>query len=206
MTSRAAFAGDLRALAPWLDAAAVDSLWDDLVARYGEPGRRYHTLGHASLVRDDAVDLAEVAGVDEPGLSVAAWYHDAVYARRPGEDEAASAELAAQVLESIDRPDLVDRVGSLVLTTVDHRPADAGAAVLVDADLAVLAAPPIHYEQYRRRVRQEYDEVPDDAWRRGRADVLRSLLDRPRLFHSPGGRYREGAARRNLLTELARLS
>ena len=101
---------------------------------------------------------------------------------------------------------LPDLLRSLILTTVDHRPRDDGAAVLVDADLAVLAAAPVHYERYRRRVRAEYAHVPDDAWRRGRAAVLRSLLGRDRLFHSPGGRGREASARRNLLTELARVS
>lgn len=206
MSDRAAFATDLRALAPWVDAAIVDELWDDLVARHAEPGRRYHTLRHAALVRHDAVELAEAGGIDEAVLTVAAWYHDAVYDGRPGEDEAASADLAAWVLGRIDRPDLADRVEALVLTTVDHRPADPGAAVLVDADLAVLAGTPLDYERYRRRVRAEYAHVDDDDWRRGRAAVLRSLLGRNRLFHSPRGRGREPVARRNLLTELARLS
>jgi predicted metal-dependent HD superfamily phosphohydrolase len=204
VSDRAAFATDLRVLAPWVDAAIVDELWDDLVTRHAEPGRRYHTLRHAALVRHDALGLAEVAGVDDAALPVAAWYHDAVYDRRPGDDEAASANLASWVLRRIDRPDLAARAEELVLTTVDHRPGDDAAAVLVDADLAVLAGTPLDYERYRRRVRAEYGHLADDVWRAGRAAVLRSLLGRDRLFHSPGGRGRERAARRNLLGELAR--
>ncbi|MEM9714179.1 MAG: hypothetical protein AAGA17_18300 [Actinomycetota bacterium] len=206
MTDGADFGADLRRVAPDADHDVLDGLWAELVAAHDEPHRRYHTLQHARLVRDDAVVLAGAAGVDEPVLAVAAWYHDAVYDGRPGEDEAESAELAAGALDRLGRGELGDRVRSLILTTVDHRPADGGAAVLVDADLAVLAAAPVHYERYRRRVRAEYAHVPDDAWRRGRAAVLRSLLGRDRLFHSPGGRGREGSARRNLLTELARVS
>lgn len=206
MSARQRFTADLRALSPSVDGSIVERLWEDLVARHGEPGRRYHTLAHATRVRDDAVELGRAAEVDEPGLAVAAWYHDAVYQRRSGHDEAASAELAGDVLAAIGRADLGDRVRALVLATVDHRPSDAGAGVLVDADLAVLAASPLDYERYRRRVRDEYWEVPDRSWRRGRRAVLVSLLDRGRLFWSSGAQPWEGPARRNLLAELARSS
>ncbi len=204
MTDGTDFGADVRRLAPDLDRSVVDELWAELGALHRGERRRYHTLHHARLVRDDVVRLSGAAGVDEPVVPLAAWYHDAVYEGVSGEDEHRSAELAVEVVERIGRGDLSGRVHELVVTTIDHRPADDGAAVLVDADLAVLAAPPIDYERYRRRVRAEYGHVSDTDWRRGRAAVLRSLLGRDRLFHSPGAAGREAPARRNLLAELAR--
>jgi len=47
-----------------------------LVARYAEPHRRYHTVAHLRAVLGHLfVDLAD----DPVGVSLAAWYHDAVY-------------------------------------------------------------------------------------------------------------------------------
>jgi predicted metal-dependent HD superfamily phosphohydrolase len=56
-------------------------------------------------------------------------------------------------------------------------------------------------------VRKEYGHVSDDVWRVGRAAVLHSLLDRPRLF-APRlqlGEW-ERRARANITSELAQLS
>ena len=49
------------------------------------------------------------------------------------------------------------------------------AAVVIDADLSILAAEPARYSAYVAGVRAEYGHVDDAAWRRGRADVLRRL-------------------------------
>jgi predicted metal-dependent HD superfamily phosphohydrolase len=79
--------------------------------------------------------------------------------------------------------------------------------VLCDADLAILAAPPAAYAAYTAAVRQEYHFVPDDAFRAGRAAVLRRLLELPRLFRTPYGRRAwEATARYNLTGELEMLS
>ena len=56
-------------------------------------------------------------------------------------------------------------------------------------------------------MRREYAEVPDDAFAAGRAAVLRDLLDKPHLFHSPTARARwEERARANVTHELAALT
>ena len=46
---------------------------------------------------------------------------------------------------------------------------DRDTAVLLAADLAVLAAEPSRYVEYATAVRREYAHVDDDAWRAGRA-------------------------------------
>ncbi|NJN62672.1 MAG: hypothetical protein HC795_15170 [Coleofasciculaceae cyanobacterium RL_1_1] len=52
----------------------------------------------------------------------------------------------------------------------------------------------------------EYRCVSDEAFRLGRLTVLRSFLDRNRLFHSDIGLIRfEVQARQNLATAIARL-
>lgn len=196
--------GGARAVAA--DAAA------DLLARYGEPHRRYHGRRHvASVLRDAAALAAELrlpAG-ERSLLTVAAGAHDVVYDGRPGEDERRSATWARAWLRraGVDAGRAA-RVEELVLATRDHRaPAgDLTAAVLLDADLAVLGADPPTYEWYRTAVRAEYAAVDEAAWRAGRARVLSDLLDRGRLFVSaPAARRWEARARANVARELAAL-
>ena len=62
------------------------------------------------------------------------------------------------------------------------------------------------YVAYATAVRAEYGHVDDAAWRLGRRAVLRSFLDRPRIFRTITGRERwESRARINISSELASL-
>lgn len=179
-----------------------------LLGRWSEPHRRYHDLRHLRAVLD-GLDLLTAPDPAPASTRLAAWFHDAVYDGRPGADEQASAHLARQVLAELGAPAaLADEVARLVLATADHVVADddAGAALLVDADLAILAAPAAVYASYARAVRAEYAHIPDAGFAAGRRAVLVALLDREQLYRTPrGARLWEAAARANLAAELARL-
>lgn len=177
----------------------------DLLRRYGEPHRRYHTAEHLADVLDHVDDLAGEAD-DADAVRLAAWFHDAVYDPARADNEERSAVLAERMLADTDlAPATIAEVARLVRLTTTHDPGagDRNGAVLCDADLVVLAADPERYAAYAAAVREEYAAVPDEAFRTGRADVLRSLLALPALFRTATGRQRwEDAARHNLRTEL----
>ncbi|MGH3381681.1 MAG: HD domain-containing protein, partial [Actinoallomurus sp.] len=123
-----------------------------------------------------------------------------------GDNEERSAQLAERVLPGAGTPPgTVAEVARLVRLTTTHDPraGDRDGAVLCDADLAILAADPDRYAAYAAAVREEYAAVPDEAFRQGRADVLRGLLALPALFRTPPARERwEETARHNVGTEL----
>jgi predicted metal-dependent HD superfamily phosphohydrolase len=178
---------------------------DNLLARWAEPQRRYHTTDHLLAVLDHIDTLAECA--DEPDLvRLAAWFHDAVYRPDRSENEERSARLAERALcEAGLSTDRTGEVARLVRLTATHAagPGDRNGAVLCDADLAVLATAPAAYAAYTASVREEYGFVPDDAFRAGRAAVLEQLLALPGLFRTPHGvREWEARARENLTAEL----
>lgn len=178
-----------------------------LLDRYAEPHRRYHDRRHLAEVL--AALRVLTAGRALPGEVVcAAWLHDAVH-EGADDDEERSAVLATGVLASLGAaPHVVDEVARLVRMTLTHDPApdDVRGALLSDADLAVLGADPARYARYAEDVRQEYAHVDDTAFRSGRSAVLRSLLQRPRLYVTQEGHRRwETAARRNLADEISRL-
>ena len=189
--------------------AEVEAAGTALLGRWAEPHRRYHDLEHLAEVLA-AVDLLAAEADDVAVVRLAAWFHDAVYLGRPGQDEEDSAVLAEQVLAGLGVPgDRVARVAGLVRMTAAHDPADGDpdAAVLSDADLAVLAAPAGRYDRYREAVRDEYRHLPDEVFRAGRAAVLTSLAGRDPLFRTATGRDRwQTTARANLAAELADLT
>lgn len=140
---------------------------------------------------------------DDPDVvRLAAWFHDAVYLPDRSENEERSARLAERALTEAGVPaDRTAEVARLVRLTITHDPApdDRDGQVLCDADLAILAAPPSAYAAYTAAVREEYHFVPNDAFREGRAAILRQLLDLPSLFSTPHGKKEwEATARYNL--------
>lgn len=198
-------------LRAWQDLAGhgAAALGEELLTRYAEPHRRYHDTRHLTTVLD-LVDTLEQYADDPRAVRFAAWYHDAVYDPTRPDNEEHSAALAETELPALGaRPAFVREVARLVRLTATHDPApnDRDGAVLCDADLAILAAPPEEYAAYAAAIREEYAHLPEPEFRAGRAAVLRRLLDRPALFHTPYGQQRfEDRARANLGTELTLLA
>lgn len=182
---------------------------DNLLERWAEPQRRYHTTAHLAAVLGH-IDTLSGHAADADAVRLAAWFHDAVYRPDRSENEERSAVLAERALPEAGVPDATTaEVARLVRLTVTHDPApgDTNGEALCDADLAILASPPKEYAEYAARVREEYGFVPDEAFREGRAAVLRQLLELPRLFRTPHGAAEwEARARHNLATELELLT
>jgi predicted metal-dependent HD superfamily phosphohydrolase len=184
------------------------SLGAQLVAAYARPDRRYHDGRHLAEVLERVHELsAQGVEFDRMAVLLAAWFHDSVYDAQP-DAEKRSAAWAAEALPTLVDQAVVDEVVRLVLMTEHHLPADddANGCALSDADLAILAAPAERYAEYAASVREEYAEVPDDAFAAGRAAILRDLLAKPHLFHTAYARSAwEDAARANVERELAEL-
>ena len=168
-------------------------------------GRAYHDLRHVEAVLGTFLTIEEdLAPLDEVRAILALAYHDAVYDPKASDNEARSAafmraELAPLGVEGTD----LAEIERLILATKDHAATDPLAALVIDADLAILAAPPDEYDAYAAAIRQEYVHVPDEAYRIGRTEVLESLLKKERLFAST--LLDEAAARENMRRELGRL-
>jgi predicted metal-dependent HD superfamily phosphohydrolase len=180
-------------------------LRDRLKQAYGEPHRRYHDRRHLAEVLDRVQEIAAgTPGVDRDRVLLAAWFHDAVYDPTAVDNEERSADLAEQELTGLLPDGEVAAVARLVRMTAHHQPGpDVEETVLSDADLGILAADTGRYDEYASAVRQEYAHVPDTDFRRGRARILRALLDGPSLFRTAYARARwESAARTNVEREL----
>jgi predicted metal-dependent HD superfamily phosphohydrolase len=171
---------------PWAALGAQGdglALRDTLLNCYQEPHRRYHTLQHLGECLTWFNEVQTL--LQRPAeVAMALWFHDAIYDLQQSDNEARSAAWALQALSDAGatRP-AAQRVHDLVLATRHAVQVDEpDAQFLVDIDLAILGAPAARFAQYEHQVRDEYDHVPDEAFRAGRRAVLMSFLQRPRIY------------------------
>lgn len=182
-------------------------LGENLITRYSEPHRHYHTSKHLLDVLTMIDQLAD--DHDLFLVQLAAWYHDAVYAIPEGQisNEEASARLALRELSRVglEQEDL-NQVARLVRLTETHLPGprDPEGELLCDADLAILASDPADYADYVAAIRAEYANVPEEQFLAGRLAVLTELADRE-IFRTSKGRQLADAAYANLETEISAL-
>ena len=203
-----------------------DQVHEDVRRRYAESHRRYHDLRHVDAVLGNVDRIARHSPELPPSAveaaRLAALWHDAVYVVGAADNEERSAELAAaQMTGAGAKDDLASEVARLVRLTAHHDPAAAGAgpaegaasreevvaldpagALLCDADLAILGAPPTEYARYRADVRAEWSHLDDAAFDAGRGLVVAGLLKRPWLFVTSFALQAwEAQARHNLSTD-----
>jgi predicted metal-dependent HD superfamily phosphohydrolase len=187
--------------------SADEALLRDLIARYSEPHRKYHTLQHLQECFEKLGQLRALARKPEE-IELALWFHDAIYDTKRKDNEEKSAQWArSTVLEAGLPAPVGDRVYELVMVTRHNAvPADVDQQVLVDVDLSILGASPDRFDEYELQVRQEYSWVPGPLFRRERRKVLEDFLKRRTIFQTKQfiGAY-EAQARANLPRSIAKL-
>src|SRR5688572_4255858 len=116
-----------------------DELLQELVARYSEPHRRYHTLRHLDECFERLDEIR--AEAERPAeVELALWFHDAIYDTKRQDNEAKSAAWASSsVLSAGLHPDIAARVRALIMATRHNAVPDGpDEKVLVDVDLSIL--------------------------------------------------------------------
>ncbi len=196
-----------RALA---DAGAThpsDAVFEELVSRYAEPHRRYHTLAHldACLVW---LDWFSASARHPAEVELALWFHDAIYDPRAGDNERRSAHLARERLAAVGVPGpAIERVVAHVLATEHHTAAGGDAALVIDLDLTILGAAARDYDRFEEMIRCEYAHVGAREFALGRRSVLEKFLARDEIYVVPKVRDElEIRARANLGRRIAELS
>lgn len=182
-------------------AEAPGPLHAELIRRYSEPHRAYHTLQHLT----ECLELRQRfrTPCSRPAeVELALWFHDAIYEPTRHDNEERSAKWLDEVAHDCGLGDETRRrLRDLVMVTRhDAAPMSLDQAVLVDTDLAILGAPPGRFDEYDHQVRQEYQHVPAFLYRRKRRQVLQGFLDRDRIYATaPCFEAFERQARVNLL-------
>jgi predicted metal-dependent HD superfamily phosphohydrolase len=182
------FTQPLSAMTSAISPKQIDRLWQDIVTRYGEPQRAYHTLNHIEQLLVEFESIKH--HLSEPHIiALALYYHDVIYDPTRSDNELKSAEFATDALSPYLSPEQCQQIYALIMMTANHQidtliDSDKynDVAYLLDMDLSILGAPWPTYKQYAKAIRQEYNHVADDSYRDGRTAVLQGLLARPKLY------------------------
>jgi predicted metal-dependent HD superfamily phosphohydrolase len=171
----------------------------NLILRYSEPHRHYHTWQHIEecLAWYDRLH-SYLENPDD--VFVAIHYHDAVYDPMRTDNEFQSMKLAEEDGQS-------SRVVDLIACT-DHRngwPIDMDEKYLHDIDMSILGAQPYRYQEYSRQIRAEYFHVPQAEYAKGRSEFLHGVLENSRTFITPFFSSLECWAEQNIMWELEML-
>jgi predicted metal-dependent HD superfamily phosphohydrolase len=152
------------------DCAELRRLHGDVLGRYSEPHRHYHTYQHIAECFEKVRDIISLA--EHPAeIGVSLWFHDVIYDTRRHDNEERSADWARNAARKLGvGAERAQRIYDLIMVTRHAAVPDGiDAQVLVDADLSILGAEPARFQEYEAQVRSEYAWVPDATFRSTRA-------------------------------------
>ena len=169
-----------------------------LEAAYARPPRAYHNYQHVQEVQRRHDEVAAGPGWQqtvETGFAV--LYHDAIYDAGSKDNEALSANWAAEQI-SHWLPDAgidIARVRELIELTARHgqftpddfagTPHAVDTRHFLDCDMAILGAEPADFDAYDRGIATEYrGQVPGWLYKLNRRRFLKALLAKPRIYLS----------------------
>lgn len=182
-------------------------VYNDLVVRYSEPHRAYHTFKHIEACLKK-MDQVRYLAVNPDAVEFALWFHDSFYDVKAKDNEERSATFANEVIRTASlSTDFGNLVSNLIMAT-NHKsnPIDPDAQLLTDIDLSILCQSRHEFDRYEQQIRKEYGWVDDATFIVGRSAILKSFLDRPTIYSTQFFQNKcELKARQNIVRSLTRL-
>ena len=137
----------------------------EVLDRWAEPQRKFHTLGHLK-------DVIQCFRPEKMTLVVAAFYHDAVYEPGQRDNELRSADLL-RTHARVDSEGTVASAVRIILSTADFRHKEApDEQAFFRADCQVLLRDWEDLLVYEEQIRAEFQNVPEDEYLAGRSAFL----------------------------------
>ena len=185
----------------WLRCAAHDGsgVFAELLSRYGEPVRQYHTPEHIEHCLGQ-LDVSRQLIEQPDAVEMALWFHDAVYIPGAADNECRSATLFLELSEGMCRASFRDRVRDLIVVTDHAQSVNHGdEGFMVDIDLSSFGLPWNRFWRDSQAVRREFSHLSDVEFMRAHRSFLNALLDRDYFFCTAFFRERyEARARANI--------
>jgi predicted metal-dependent HD superfamily phosphohydrolase len=190
---------------------ALEKWSNEVLVRYSESQRHYHTLSHI----DSMLSLLSQHGAriqDKTVIMLAIFFHDIIYDPKAKDNEVQSIECFKIFAKETELPEeTTTLVTAFINATITHslddtltaRDAGKDLKIFLDFDLEVLSRKRSQYGPYSEQIRMEYNHLSDRDYFTGRTKVLSSFLDRERIYFSDVFYDTcEANARRNITDEL----
>ena len=185
-----------------------ENLFEILKTRYSEKSRFYHNLSHVKALLH--LFESHPAKIQKPAaIRFSIWFHDVVYDTKRNDNEEESANMASETLGQLQVGiETIELVRESILATKGHSGAHLpeDAKLFLDMDLAILGMKEETYTQYSKAVRAEYSWVPESQYRKSRRNILKSFIDRERIYFTDKMKAKfEEQARKNIHGEIESL-
>jgi predicted metal-dependent HD superfamily phosphohydrolase len=183
-----------------------------LISRYTETQRHYHTIEHINSMLT-CYEQYRYKIEDESVIKLAILFHDWIYDPRAQGNELESVNCFQEFADEMNLPQPIrSRVSEYIERTITHTlpitdgEADSDLRFFLDFDLEVLSRNSTDYALYAEQIRQEYSHFTESDYCVGRIKVLKTFLERERLYFSDAfHRMHEEIARENLNGEIEML-
>lgn len=157
------------------DLTSSSKLFSELKKRYQEPHRKFHTLEHVK----DLLKKSEIFYLkfeERQILTLAIFYHDAIYDIHRSDNEEKSASLLRSCGPYLNLPEEIVESASKLIQ-------DTQAINLFNAlDYSILASNENLYEDYKSKIYEEYQVIPRTIFTTKRIEILSSLRSKIKRF------------------------
>ncbi len=180
----------------------------EIVKAYSEEHRAYHNAEHIAYCLDELDHVPDLTKQPQE-VETALWFHDAVYDTHASDNEEKSAAWARQALLASNCPaESIARICDLILTTKhDKPPIENDTQLIADIDLSSLGQPESEFLNNERKIRNEYQWMPEKIYQEERGKILKAFLQRKRIYFMDYFEVLYGIqARKNLADALERLN
>jgi predicted metal-dependent HD superfamily phosphohydrolase len=173
-----------RCLIPGTDDHSA-SIYQCLVAAYGEAHRHYHTLTHIRHCLQQ-LDLSKALLGNPDTVEISIWFHDAVYQSGTPDNEKRSAQLYRELALDHHHHDFCQQVEDMIVATIhaETPPDRADELYMVDIDLSSFGLSWDDFLRDSRHLRLESPHLSDSDYNRRQGNFRKSLLKRERFFYT----------------------
>ena len=160
----------------------IDS-FNYILKKYSERHRKYHNFDHilSSLILFDSVREK----ISNPWtFEIAIWYHDLIYNIFSIKNELRSAEAAIKFLNKVKiGNDEINIVYDLILSTTHrNQPKTKDEKYIMDIDLSILGSTQSEFINYENKIRKEYIIFPSFIYKKQRTIILKSFLEKEKIY------------------------
>lgn len=144
----------------------------DVLKRYEEPHRYYHTLDHLTEV----LSILDKQKSLDTELFLTAVYHDAVYDPKASDNEERSAKLfVKEAKKSRLSAKQIKNIQANILDTKNHIASSEQSQKFINADLNILRQPLEKQIEYEQRIFREFQFVNYNDYKKERIKILTKL-------------------------------
>lgn len=176
--------------------------WTEIEKNYTSKSRHYHNLDHLEnmLTELEAVK-SKIKNLDTVVFAI--FYHDIIYKAPKSDNEHQSALLFQKRIGNSTFKNIEACMHQIKATKKHELSLCNDTNILLDIDLSILGQSTATYEKYCENIRKEYQIYPNFRYRKGRKNVLESILMLPSIYKTDYfiQKY-EIKARENLRLEL----